>query len=244
MSTAQGIGSGAPVRSGPLPALDALRAVAAVAVVFAHLYTVFAFRGTLITWARAGDVGVYVFFVLSGYLIAASVLAPVHFDRRGYMLRRATRILPLYYATIVVSVLFIDATPLTTAHGRLDIAAHLLLIHNLWRDFRYSINGVFWTLSVEWLFYLLMVALAPLLRRPRIGWVTCGAMIGTGLVWRTWRTAAPHPTTSSTGSSSCPARLTCSAPGCSWRWRRAPGGSPACSPPGASAPPCWRPRRR
>jgi peptidoglycan/LPS O-acetylase OafA/YrhL len=58
-------GTGAPHLS-QVPALDGLRGLDAVAVVVAHPPS----TGGVLPWAPLGAVGVLVFFVLSGYVIA------------------------------------------------------------------------------------------------------------------------------------------------------------------------------
>lgn len=172
-----------PTVKGALPALDAVRALAAIAVVAAHVFQLFALRGVYIGWARPGDVGVYVFFVLSGFLITRSVLQPTRFSTRSYLIRRAARLLPLYYLSLLLSLTLVDPTPLLSAGGRLDVLSHLFLAHGLFRNMRYSINGVYWTLSIEWFFYLLMALVAPLMRSRR-GWLMALGMVVLGPVWR------------------------------------------------------------
>jgi peptidoglycan/LPS O-acetylase OafA/YrhL len=167
-----------------LAALDAVRALAAIGVVLTHVAAVLAFRGMSLRWAAIGDAGVLVFFVLSGYLIAASVLRPARFDVRGYMTRRALRILPLYYASMLVALLLIDPTPLLSGPGRADVATHVVLLHGLSRGMRYSIAGIWWTLTVEWLFYLFMAIVAVVFRRSPQGWLIATGMILLGVVWR------------------------------------------------------------
>jgi peptidoglycan/LPS O-acetylase OafA/YrhL len=167
-----------------LAALDAIRALAAIGVVLAHVAAVLVLRGMSLRWAAIGDAGVLVFFVLSGYLIAASVLRPARFAVRGYMIRRALRILPLYYASMLVALLLIDPTPLLSGPGRADVAAHVVLLHGLSRGMRYSIAGIWWTLTVEWLFYLFMAIVAVAFRRSPQGWLIASGMILLGVVWR------------------------------------------------------------
>src|ERR687886_2507200 len=76
-------------RLGYRPALDGIRALAVVAV--------FAYHARL-PWARAGFLGVDVFFVLSGYLITSLLLAERRregrIDLRRFWFRRARRLLP------------------------------------------------------------------------------------------------------------------------------------------------------
>ncbi|MBY0229087.1 MAG: acyltransferase, partial [Gemmataceae bacterium] len=100
----------APKPGSRIPALDALRAVAILWVVLLHL----ALAGYLPAIASpflqklvmAGDIGVDLFFVLSGYLIASIMLGEFA-DTGGLRLgrfwhRRWMRTLPAYYATLAL----------------------------------------------------------------------------------------------------------------------------------------------
>src|ERR1700694_2201263 len=82
----------ASVATSRLPALDGLRAVAVTTVVLYHA----GFD------AVPGDLGVQLFFVLSGFLITRLLVAEFEntngVDYREFVLRRAFRILPAYYA--------------------------------------------------------------------------------------------------------------------------------------------------
>jgi peptidoglycan/LPS O-acetylase OafA/YrhL len=179
-----GAGGSSPTEARDLAALDAVRALAAIGVVLAHVAAVLAFRGMSLGWLAIGDAGVLVFFVLSGYLIASSVLRHARFDVRSYMIRRALRILPLYYASMLVALILIDPTPLLSGPGRADVAAHVVLLHGLSRGMRYSIAGIWWTLTVEWLFYLFIAIVAVVFRRSAQGWLIATGMVLLGVVWR------------------------------------------------------------
>jgi peptidoglycan/LPS O-acetylase OafA/YrhL len=94
-----------------LPALDGLRAVAALAVVLTHAAYL---TGSTVTGglpgrlAGRGDYGVAIFCALSGFLLHHRFLAEVRdgsADVRGYLLRRAARVLPAYWLTLAVVVL-------------------------------------------------------------------------------------------------------------------------------------------
>ena len=75
--------------------LDGLRGVAIILVILFHY-----------TWLTSGWVGVQLFFVLSGFLITGILLdtrtSPHYF--RTFWIRRALRIFPLYYATLLALV--------------------------------------------------------------------------------------------------------------------------------------------
>ncbi|MEU4804890.1 acyltransferase [Actinosynnema sp. NPDC023587] len=85
------------------PALDGLRAVAAVIVVVSH------FAGPRWTWV-SGWVGVYIFFVLSGFLITTLLLreqsSAGRISLKSFYIRRVFRILPPYLVILGFIVLF------------------------------------------------------------------------------------------------------------------------------------------
>jgi peptidoglycan/LPS O-acetylase OafA/YrhL len=81
--------------------LDGLRALAVVAVLLYHAE---------LTWLPGGFLGVEVFFVISGYLITALLLAGWRqhgrVDLKGFWLRRARRLLPALYLVLVVTLAY------------------------------------------------------------------------------------------------------------------------------------------
>jgi peptidoglycan/LPS O-acetylase OafA/YrhL len=78
------------------PALDGLRAIAFLLIFFQHDYA--------LPWGWAG---VNVFFVLSGFLITGILFDSRDDAHRGrnFYIRRALRILPLYYGVFLVILL-------------------------------------------------------------------------------------------------------------------------------------------
>lgn len=120
-----------------------------------------------------GWVGVHIFFVLSGFLLflpfAEKLLHPDKTLSLGYYLkRRVGRILPAYYVQFVI--LMVLAT--VGLHGVVplpgDVMAHLLMIHNFSPAYSFSMNEVYWTLPIEFSFYLLLPLLFLLIKR--VGW--------------------------------------------------------------------------
>ncbi len=156
-----------------MPALDGLRAVAVFAVLAYHAG---------MPWARAGFLGVDVFFVISGYLITALLLNEHHRNGRislaRFWRRRAMRLLPgLLVLLAVVSVVIPILAPDQNSGLRGDMVAALTYVSNWWLIFqdqpyfraigRPPVLQHLWSLAVEEQFYLLWpIVLAIALRNP------------------------------------------------------------------------------
>ena len=73
-------------KPGEIPSLTGLRGVAALLVIIAHYWTwarvtpVAALPASIEPWTRTSDIGMAIFFTLSGYVIALSYS---HWDWRG-----------------------------------------------------------------------------------------------------------------------------------------------------------------
>ncbi len=157
--------------------IDALRGIAALLVVLFHMNQM-GFGVVSPAWTQAGQLGVNLFFTLSGFLIARCVMAPREFAPKRYLESRARRILPNYFIALLLVIAVVDVrsllqVPLPQAAG--DLATHAVLIHGWFPQYATSIMGPFWTLSHEWWFYLLMLAAAPMLRN-RCWWLVPSVM--------------------------------------------------------------------
>ncbi|MEV4491784.1 acyltransferase [Micromonospora coxensis] len=157
-----------------LPALDAVRVIGALAVVGHHVgFATGRNTGDAVVgaWLSRLDVGVAVFFVLSGFLLfrpyahaQATYQRPPAAGR--YLWRRATRILPAYWVTVVVCLLVL---PQNRDASTADWLRHATLTqiyqHGQLKD---GLSQT-WSLATEVSFYLLLPVLAVLLlgRRPR-----------------------------------------------------------------------------
>src|ERR1039458_3887087 len=89
-----------------IPSLDGLRAISILMVLIGH--ALFSYHGEhRMGWSYLGngDLGVSIFFVISGFLITALLLR--EFDKNGdislryFYFRRALRILPPFYAFLL-----------------------------------------------------------------------------------------------------------------------------------------------
>jgi peptidoglycan/LPS O-acetylase OafA/YrhL len=172
-----------------LPALDGLRAVAALTVVAAHA------EGSRIP----GDLGVSAFFVLSGFLITRLLLREVEnsgtVSKRQFYIRRTLRIFPAYYAFIVVSFL-LDAR----AGQQWSLARSLTALtysanyFNAFNHHATTSTAHVWSLAVEEQFYLLWpVLFVFLVARGRRALLTgLGALGLAALAWRSWLILGVH----------------------------------------------------
>jgi peptidoglycan/LPS O-acetylase OafA/YrhL len=145
-----------------------LRGVAVLLVVASHAFH---------RWLPYGDLGVDVFFVISGFLMTSMIVSGLDrgdFTFGGFYLRRARRLLPASIATVTFTL----------------ILAPILLPSEAWRPFAWQVVGAltftanlvsqaqlggihelqplahFWSLSLEEQFYLLFPLLLWLSPKP------------------------------------------------------------------------------
>lgn len=138
-----------------IASLDGFRAISILLVVFSHFRFLEGFPPNLYAFAKQCDVGVNVFFVISGYLITTLLVKEYQKDNtisfKNFFIKRAFRILPVFFLYI----LFICCW---NAFIDLKIsAANFLHAITFTTNFDYDKNwffGHFWTLSVEEQFYL------------------------------------------------------------------------------------------
>lgn len=131
---------------GVRPALDGLRAVAVLLVVLAHV--------GMPGMPFAGQVGVTMFFTLSGFLITAILLEEARdtgsISLRRFYLRRALRLLP---ALVVI----VGVVALLDPHGALARSIYVLAYIGNWARVAGADLGPLnhtWSLSIEEQFYL------------------------------------------------------------------------------------------
>jgi peptidoglycan/LPS O-acetylase OafA/YrhL len=157
-----------------MPVLDGLRGIAILLVLLGHFRPPSASGGLL----SSGWVGVDLFFVLSGFLITGILLdakgAPGYF--RVFYLRRALRILPMYYLIVAFWVL----SSSVVEHEQVWYWTHTLnwrIAHAGSYEPTIMSTSPFWSLSIEEQFYAVWPALV-LLCSPRRLLIVC---LGLGL---------------------------------------------------------------
>ncbi len=178
-----------PANAGPasFPAIDLLRALAAMLVLVYHVLVLGNWpdapqSGVWMAFQR-GWVGVDLFFVISGFVIAWSALnghaAQGPAFRKEFARRRLRRIVPLYYFTTLIFLFLVQPALLLIPAGAMAVhlGSHLLFLHNLHPGTFGSINGVAWSVGLEVQFYLLMLLITPWLARAGAAKALAGAAL-------------------------------------------------------------------
>lgn len=151
-----------------------LRAIAALSVVVYHVieilpWTRFPVSPVPMLWFRIGWMGVDLFFVISGFVIALSAMKLLQENPQGYwrsyVRHRAARILPLHYLTMIVIIVASGRAYLAQPDFVTHLLTHVFMVHNLDPATHGSINGANWSVGTEAQFYLLLLLCLPWLAR-------------------------------------------------------------------------------
>jgi peptidoglycan/LPS O-acetylase OafA/YrhL len=167
-----------------MPELDALRGIAVIGVLFYHglywardLTPYSPWQARVLELMSIGQFGVNLFFVLSGFLITGVLLdsrSRLDYFKRFYF-RRALRILPAYYLTLLLLVLF----SLTSAKFLL---MSMLYSSNLSPMFGIALSyPVLWSLAVEEHFYLIWPMAAKRVSPEKLLWILGAILVLTPL---------------------------------------------------------------
>ncbi len=147
----------APV-AGHVGALDELKGVAILMIVFYHVGGVLGFSAD-----PHGEIGVDIFVIVSGIGLALAPGTPGAFR---FLRRRFQRIYPAYWI-VLSAFLAIDALVLDRHYSTGDIVLHYLGIHGWFGDrLALSINDSFWFITLIVALYVLFVVLRRFLGRP------------------------------------------------------------------------------
>jgi peptidoglycan/LPS O-acetylase OafA/YrhL len=194
--------------------IDFLRGVSILAVLLLHFSLTYDLMKSPLAailpvkWIHAavinGNYGVTVFFVISGFLITSNNLlrygrlADVRL-RQFYAFRFARIVPPLILALFVVLLLGLQGAPsfMNSKQGAAMpasfFAVAILSVLTFWHNvlmqvvgyFNYCLN-IYWSLSVEEVFYLTFPAACALLKRDRLIIALCLAAIVIGPVYRSF----------------------------------------------------------
>jgi len=175
---------------------DLMRLVAALLVVVSHTFPLAGQAPFRIMGVEdLGALGVSVFFVISGYLVSASYER----DPKSYLLKRILRIEPGLIASLVVTVAALGFVTTASAAAYWPQAGLYVLRNALLYPATYAlpgvfqdvpmagvVNGVLWTLRLEFTFYIVLMLI-----RARLAWVLALAAI-CAVVFVTMTFTHPH----------------------------------------------------
>lgn len=176
--------------------LDGLRGIAALGVVLAHQVTLansfFPHLQQIPVDLDPLTLGVHLFFLISGFVI---VMTTRRFaSATGFLTARAVRLFPPFWVALCLT----SAVGYLTSEawlrpGPRQFLANLSMVPRLLG--LKPVDGVYWTLAVEWVFYLAMAVLvaAGLARREHLtawiltAWAGVSVLLSAGLA--AWRAA-------------------------------------------------------
>lgn len=177
--------------------IQILRGISVLLVVFFHLE---------IPGFQSGFLGVDVFFVISGYLMA---LMYDPNDKIGFFIRRAKRLLPAYFAVVLATLVISIAWTTPNDHQQVaeqSLFATLFLSNiGFWLENSYFDKAAFkpllhlWSLGVEIQFYVLIPLVYGIIKKSKFGYgivftlslIGCFVMVGlstkTAFFWMPFR---------------------------------------------------------
>jgi peptidoglycan/LPS O-acetylase OafA/YrhL len=163
--------------AGRIPSLDGIRAIAIASVLVCH------FCGDLYGTnpLNLGELGVRIFFVLSGYLITTLLLKELertgNINLRHFYFRRTMRIFPPFYfylgVMLAFSIFHLSSLTVSAAWPALTYTS------NLFRKLgpsSYAITHT-WSLSIEEQFYLVWPLLLVLAGKRRAPWLLVSVLV-------------------------------------------------------------------
>lgn len=159
-----------------LDSIQALRAIAALWVVMFHTVGNAATYGWTLKFlpalAKQGEMGVDIFFVISGFVIALiSYGKPVGFyAARRFVTARVARVIPLYWTLTALFTLLLVCVPSAFGHAHLSywhVISSFLFIPSLnWAGITAPVINVGWTLNYEIWFYALFALAISVTQKP------------------------------------------------------------------------------
>lgn len=161
------------------PALDGLRGIAVLMVIWFHSLCSVASQCFVINqsvpelefWyhiyyvaSMFGHTGVDLFFVISGFLITG-ILIDTRNDKnclKNFYIRRSLRIFPAYYAGLLILIIFMIANNNMEQVLSLRMLLHVFYLQNWWPSFtagEFRLLSHTWSLAIEEQFYLFWPAI-------------------------------------------------------------------------------------
>ncbi|MBW4890089.1 acyltransferase [Mucilaginibacter sp. HMF5004] len=147
-----------PYPNGRFLYLDALRGIAAMIVVLHHFLFIYnnefghQFKAPQIF--EHGYFGVELFFLISGFVIFYTLSKTTSI--KDFLLKRAIRLYPTFWICLIITFCLITIFPLSPSRNTniKEALVSLTMFNGLFKI--KSVDPSYWTLLVEWFFYLVM----------------------------------------------------------------------------------------
>lgn len=148
------------MKSNRVSELDSIRGIAAIAVVIYHYFyrynDLFGHKNISAEWSYLGRHGVEIFFIVSGFVIFWSLNRVKH--PVDFIVSRISRLYPVYWASVILTFCLVSTIGL---EGRsvdfIDALINLTMLQEFFRT--PSVDGVYWTLTIELIFYFWIFSL-------------------------------------------------------------------------------------
>ena len=165
-----------------IPSLDGLRGIAIGLVLLSHLAGArhFVSFDTMLRVGDVGNLGVRLFFVISGFLITRLLLSEIARTQRislkAFYIRRVLRIFPAFYVFIIAATLLAGLGLATVSRSDLLYAVTYTMNYHATHMENFSLRHL-WSLAVEEQFYLIWPLTLALLMPSRAAKVLVGVVL-------------------------------------------------------------------
>lgn len=169
-----------------LAEIDVLRGIAALAVVFYHFFTRYDrhynYDFEVPDFIRFGATGVQLFFIISGFVIFWTLSKTQSY--KDFLAARFARLYPAYWAAVTITAIVISF-PIAGELGlEVSFAGYLVNLTMFQEFLKFEhVDGVYWTLTVELLFYFLISTIFILNGFKYIRYILLGFMMLSMFWW-------------------------------------------------------------
>lgn len=138
--------------------LDGLRGIAVIIVLLSHYTWAYDYHFHILSdhffHFPHGEVGVQLFFIISGFVIFMTIEASN--SVKQFAINRFTRLYPTYWMSMLFTILFITLFPVPTLgeYGTMQTIVNFTMLQGLLKI--PHIDPVYWTLEVELFFYIII----------------------------------------------------------------------------------------